>query len=152
MDDAQDLFQDTIERAYKAFGKLRNHNSFKPWIMEIARSAIVAKYKRKMSDELPLEMSEENLNGARLLFRSETPDPVDQVIQSLETAELHKVIATLSFKERVFIHLRYAEELSLEAIAKELQTSPQYLGVLHHRLKQKLRTLLIDENDTDKTE
>ena len=39
-EDAHDLFQDTVEIAFKNLEQLKDENSFKPWLFKCARTAI----------------------------------------------------------------------------------------------------------------
>ena len=50
--DADDVIQETYYAAYIGYGKLRNKELFKPWILSIARNQCNLWFRKKYSDEL----------------------------------------------------------------------------------------------------
>ena len=140
IEDARDLYQDTVLIAYQSFHQLRDRKAFPAWLKACARTAVAAKYRKKMNEEVPVDISSMPEEPRDTLYSNpHENEVVDEVLRRMDIEALKDRIAQLSFTERVFLHLRYEEDQSLGEIAEQLGTTPNYLGVLHHRLKKKLR-------------
>lgn len=83
------------------------------------------------------------------------PDPVaelemyegvedDQIVSTVERADLHAVIAGLSERDRELLQLRYGEDLTQQAIARRLHLPDGTVKVRLHRLRHKLRRAMGD--------
>ena len=83
------------------------------------------------------------------------PDPVDtleghegaedeQIISTVERADLHAAIKGLDERERELIQLRYTEDLTQQAIARRLGLPDGTVKVRLHRLRHKLRRAMIE--------
>jgi RNA polymerase sigma factor (sigma-70 family) len=78
------------------------------------------------------------------------PDPVDtaedwegaedeQILSTVERADLHAALNSLSERDRKLIELRYEEDLTQEAIAKRLGVPDGTIKVRLHRVRHRLR-------------
>jgi RNA polymerase sigma factor (sigma-70 family) len=78
------------------------------------------------------------------------PDPVDtseswegaeddQIISTVERADLHAALNRLDERDRQLIQLRYTEDLTQEAIARRLGVPDGTVKVRLHRLRHRLR-------------
>ena len=78
------------------------------------------------------------------------PDPVDtaedwegaedeQIISTVERADLHAALKRLSERDRKLIELRYGEDLTQEAIARRLGIPDGTVKVRLHRVRHRLR-------------
>lgn len=140
-DDALDLFQDTVVLGFQHFGELRDEKAFSKWIRACARSAVSAKYRKMMSREIPVDTTAPGFDETTILTFNddEQQDALDALIRKLEIDEIRDFTANLGFTARVFLHMRYELGMSMKEIAEDLGTTPEYLAVLHHRIKKKLR-------------
>lgn len=106
--DAKDIIQETCLTAYLKYSSLKNKDSFKPWLISIAKNKCGDYYRKKARDtEIPLDALSETafvkgLSGIR------TADAVK------DTLEL------LGDKEKQIIYLYYFKELSQEEISERL--------------------------------
>ena len=116
-EDAEDILQETFLTAFRRFDQLRDRNSFKAWMLAIARNKC-ADHLRGRREELPLEeVPESALVQSRYGLREESP-----VGETLEA---------LSERNREVLLLYYYEELKQEEIARRLGIP---LGTVKSRL------------------
>jgi RNA polymerase sigma-70 factor (ECF subfamily) len=128
-DHAEDIVQQTLLRAFAGRDQLRARSKFKSWLCSIA------------------------LNEIRMFFRSdratlslhELPDFQDRAPSPLATAEwgervewLQAGMAKLSERDRVTIHLRDFDGLSLAETATALESSESAAKSAHFRARRRL--------------
>lgn len=106
--DAEDLLQDICLTAYLKYDQLEKKESFKPWILSIARNRCADYFRRKGSSrEVPLETIPET----KLVYGRRgwaLPTPVE------DTMEL------LTDRDREVLRLFYWRQLSLSEISEKL--------------------------------
>ena len=104
--DAEDVLQETRLAAFQAFGSLREQQSFRAWIVGIARRKC-ADYYRLRKPELPLdELPEGALSQS--LYGLVYPSPVKETLEEL------------SDRDREILRLFFLEDLPQERIAAML--------------------------------
>jgi RNA polymerase sigma-70 factor (ECF subfamily) len=110
--DAEDIVQDAMLRAFKAFGNFRGENP-RPWLLAIVRNCWLSRMgdpKRKLT-----------LGGDQLeTMASEASDPEEDAVQSSECRRLKMIIALLPDEFREVLVLREMEDLSYQQIAETL--------------------------------
>ena len=118
--DAEDILQETLLSAYRAFGSLNRPESFKPWILQIARRKIADHYRTAEQPHIPLEeLSEAELSDSR--WGPTLPNAV------LDTLDL------LPQNERQILELYYLQDKPQAEIA-------EYLGIPAGTVKSRLYT------------
>ena len=117
--DAEDLIQDICLTAYLKYDQLRKKESFKPWILSIARNRCKDYFRKQaLSREVPLEeIPESKLSYGRM--GPTLPSPVE------ETMDL------MTDKDREILRLYYWQGLSLIEISQKLNIP---LGTVKSRL------------------
>ena len=104
-DRADDLFQETLLRALRAYGRLEHGEHLRAWVMTIAANALVDAARR----ERPT---------AELAFEPGGDDPRPAF------EELAPLTDGLPPKERAAVVLRYGYDLTYDQIAAALDSSP----------------------------
>jgi len=130
--DADDIVQEAMLRAFRAFEGFRGEN-IRPWLLTIVRNCwrnSTADVRRRKHDPLPDE-------DARPLA-AEGPDPEAEALRSAEERRLHAAIALLPEDFREALILREMEDMSYREIA-EATGAP--IGTVMSRLAR-ARTLL----------
>lgn len=130
--DAEDAVSDAIEQAWRAAGALRSWDSVRPWLMRIAYRCSLSRLRR--ARELPQEpQTMEALMGSRS-----------------DATPLWMYLEQLPQKARVVMHLRHAEGLPIDEIARVLRlprgTVSSRLSRAERALAEKLRQ---EERDGD---
>jgi RNA polymerase sigma-70 factor (ECF subfamily) len=113
-------------RAWRRRSTLRDSGSRKQWLSTIVRNEAFRHYSRPRAD--PTDDVEK--------FQSHEDE---QVISTVERADLHAALGRLSERERVLLALRYEEDLTQPAIAARLGIPEGTVKVQLHRARSKLR-------------
>jgi RNA polymerase sigma factor (sigma-70 family) len=114
--DADDLVQEALLRAFRAFDGLRGSDP-KAWLLTIVRNCHAthaAQRARRKLEPLP----EEGEPGPVLI--STAPDPESECLRRDEARSLERLLAALPAEHREVLILREIEELDYRAIAAVL--------------------------------
>lgn len=92
MDDARDLFQETVFKALKNKDKFRLGTNFKAWIMTLMRNTFINEYRRKKrhnvtsapSDSFHFEASKSNTNIINLGTSNLEMEELDKMMASID--------------------------------------------------------------------
>lgn len=138
--DAEDAVQDAFVQAYEALDGLRDPGRFAAWLTRITINASLAilrarRDKQSLSDfastvSLRPRVSPEQLTPAALALRSEESEQVKAAIGRLPEAQ------------RVVIMLRYAADMSYDAVAAYLEVPASTVRGRLHLARTTLKTLL----------
>ncbi len=117
--DADDILQDTYMTAFHRYDSLTHKESFKPWILSIARSKIMDHYRKRSKDQAALEkVKKDYLCHSGKYQHSEVPF-------------VHETLQQLSKKDKEILILYFWQEFSQGDIAKKLDIP---LGTVKSRL------------------
>lgn len=110
-DDASDLTQEALVRAYEAFGRFDGQN-FKAWILRILTNLYINRYRKKRREGTPGSLDDENIiepasddeeGPDRALFDDllgqEVEEALSKVPEAFRTAVLLADIEGLSYEE-----------------------------------------------------
>lgn len=137
-EDAEDLVQKTLERVFKAIGRLEAEEKFLPWLFAIARNV-----RSSAAEEAGKRLTCGSLETAR-----ELPDPATQSsfgeegLQRERLEALENAIEKLPARQRQCLALQVGQELSYEEIAETLHLSAHtvrnHLAAARKRLQSML--------------
>lgn len=119
-DAAEDVLQDALLRALRAYPRLRHGDHLRAWLYRITTNAAMDRHRRSRR-ELPVAEPPE----------LSAPDP-----EALDGFE--DLIDGLPDRARVTLRLRYVEDLDYEVIAARLDCTPE---AARQRVSYALRTL-----------
>ncbi len=123
--DAGEIISESIYRAYKNLGTLKNENSFKPWILRIVHNTAVEMI-RKNSKIIPTETTLYNTcdsNGEDITVKLAVRDAVERLKQPYRTV----------------VVLFYYENLSVSKIAQITNTNTVAVKKQLSRARKMLR-------------
>ncbi len=130
-DEADDLAQDALVKAYLACSGFRDGGKFRSWLFKIAHNTFLS-HKRSLQ-------TTESIDEARMLVSSSAAD------SDFEHQSLYLALRTLPPKERSSITLFYLNGYSIKEIAVITETSQDAVKQQLSRGREKLRkTLTID--------
>ena len=110
-EEAQDLAQEALVRAYNALARFRQGERFSPWIYKIATNLCI-NYLRRRRFQVPLDEEAPFVDGAL------TPE---QALEREETrVTVQEAILALPDQYRAVVLLRHQQELSYSDIASAL--------------------------------
>lgn len=136
-EEAEDLTQETLLRAYASLASFREDSAFSTWLHRIAVNLTLNRLDRKNLVAASLEDDPREVADK---------DASAQPLAALQTSELRQVleaaILRLSDSLRVVFVLRELEGLSHDEIARMLDSNSQAIRVRHHRAKKVLMELL----------
>jgi RNA polymerase sigma-70 factor (ECF subfamily) len=151
-EDAEDIVQDTLVKAFLSLGTFKGQSSFYTWLYRIAFNKAID-FKRMVARRGGSNTSELSdidtgkvtaLGGA-----TEVENPVQTLIRREQAEAIDKALNSLSPEHRSVMILREVDGLSYEEIAKITNVS---LGTVMSRLhyaRKKLQTCLQSGNDPD---
>lgn len=126
---AQDLVQETLLRAWRALGSLRDGAAIKPWLLTILRREHARGFERKTFDLTELDDT--------------IPDEADSGPEGAGSdAQVRAAILQLEPKYREPLLMQALGGFSCEEIARELGSKPGAVMTQLFRARQKLRALL----------
>lgn len=131
--EAEDATQDVFIRTLQSIGRYeRRQSPFRAWLFRIARNCAVTRMRKRgrytLSPPADLANRRESARGC------EQP-----TIETIEDADLVRLIERLPLGQRHMIVLRYMLDLSYSEIAVILGRSPDAVRQLHHRALAFLR-------------
>lgn len=124
--EAEDIAQDALLRAWRRRSTLRDDARRKEWLGTIVRNEAFRQHSRLRPD--PVD-TVETWEGAE----------DERIISTVERADLHAALKRLSARDRKLIELRYQEDLTQEAIARRLGIPDGTVKVRLHRVRHRLR-------------
>jgi RNA polymerase sigma factor (sigma-70 family) len=128
-DDADDLVQDAILRAYRGFDTLRGSN-VKAWLLTIVRNCHFTSLKQQQRDNLvPMPEDDNGQDGPALV--AEGPGPEHVTIQADQKRSLDRVMLSLPDEYREILILREIEDMDYRQIA---QVTSVPMGTVMSRL------------------
>jgi RNA polymerase sigma-70 factor (ECF subfamily) len=127
---AEDVTQETIIRAWEAYGSFRGDGSMRGWVLRIAHNQAVSAL-RRVRDEAwdPTQMPEAESND-----RTADPEHLAQLIG--DCAEIREVLDRLDPLTRSILVLREMEGLSYEQIAEAVGQPVPTIRARLFRLRQ----------------
>jgi RNA polymerase sigma-70 factor, ECF subfamily len=126
--EAEDIAQDALLRAWRRRSTLRDSERRNQWLATIVRNEAFRQHARVRPD----------LTGA-IEFREGAED--EQVLATVETADLHAALERLSERDRQLLEMKYEEDLTQATIARRLGIPEGTVKVRLHRARNKLRLL-----------
>jgi RNA polymerase sigma-70 factor, ECF subfamily len=124
--EAEDIAQDALLRAWRRRSTLRDAERRNQWLATIVRNEAFRQHARVRPDPTAtIELQE----GAE----------DEQVLATVELADLHAALERLSDRDRRLLEMRYEEDLTQAMIARRLGIPEGTVKVRLHRARDKLR-------------
>ena len=143
-EDAEDITQQTFQKAFVHFRQFQGNSSFSTWLTRIAMNEAFMWLRRKRAlSEVPIEESSTNNETAVALdFPDLGPNPEDSCIQRERERILSAAINELMPGMRTAIQLRGIGELSTEETAHVMGISVESVKGRVFHARKKLREIL----------
>lgn len=136
-DEATELAQRTLVRAFQKIDGLREDGSFRAWLFRIA-----------------VNLSRNHVRDHARFVRDSLPDvaaphrsPTDDLARAEESARLRAAVAKLPEKQRLTLELRVYEDLSFREVADALGSNEGVAKVNFHHAVKKLKHMLGEPED-----
>lgn len=128
-DDAEELAQEALCRAWEKLPSLRRHDRLVSWVYRIAHNLAVSASRRPRLATLPADTADPSSSA------DSPPDP---------TADVHRAVADLPEPHRIVVSLRHFAGLSHHAIARSLDVPEGTVRSRLSRAYDRLRVSLAD--------
>lgn len=143
----EEVAHETFVRAFEKLSTFNGEKPFKNWLRAIAMSRCMDYWRRASRQR---ELSVEVIDEESVLWPRESASMSaeehllrDTSLENLRRA-VQRALDTLPAQDRILIGLIYKEELNHGEIAEVLGWSVAKVKVRAHRVRKKLRTLLLD--------
>lgn len=136
---ADDLVQDTYERAWRSFDSLHDESKVLPWLVKILRNCWIDACRKR----------------TRVVPMAEVPDqplPIDEPSpwQQVTVEDLHRAIEQLAEPFRSVAILYHVDQLTVPEITERLGVAYSTVGTRLHRARKRLLELLrVSDDDTE---
>ena len=132
--EAEDLYQDTIERAWRTYDRIRHSENPRGWLLRIMFNLFVDDRRRRQKlRELP----------ATALGEASAPEPYEAVPWELVTEkDLRAAMNRLPRAHREILQLNVVERRSYKEIAATLRIPVATVGSRLHRARRQVREVL----------
>jgi RNA polymerase sigma-70 factor (ECF subfamily) len=141
--DAEDLVQEAALLAFRGFHTFRRGTNFRAWFMRILTNVHFGKKRSERRRPTPVELEEVPdhylyTRSSETGLGSTAPDPVEELLRSLDAAQVEKAIQALPADFRTVAALYFNEEFSYPEIS-ELMEIP--IGTVRSRLHRARKAL-----------
>lgn len=132
-EDASDLLQKTLVKAFTGLGSFERRSTFKTWLYQIAINLAKNVYRdRSKAEYVPID---------DIIIRRD-PRTLEALIRKESRILLRRALAGLPEKQRMTVMLRIQEGRKFEEIAELMQCSPGTAKANYHHAVQKLKTIM----------
>ncbi len=130
--EAEDIAQDAMLRAWRRRSTLRDSERRNQWLATIVRNEAFRQHARLRPDPIATIEGHEGAED-------------EQVVATVERADIQAALDRLSERDRQLLHLRYEEDLTQAAIASRLGIPEGTVKVRLHRARDKLRRVFVPQ-------
>ncbi|WP_197506219.1 sigma-70 family RNA polymerase sigma factor [Mycobacterium sp. ACS4054] len=149
--DAEDLVQDTLVKAFAAFGSFRSGTDIGAWLYRILINAHISNYRRLQ--RRPTLQSTDHLTDAQLITSADhsptgLPSAEDQVLRRLGHPGVVTAMRALPEQSRTAVYYADVAGLSCREIAALMGTPLGTVVSRLHRGRRRLRWLLTQADES----
>ncbi len=134
-EDADDVTQNTLIKAWKGLDKFKAESQLYTWLYRIATNeSITFLNKKKKKFFIPIVDVEHELSQSLESDEQYSGDEIQLTLQ--------KAILTLPEKQRIVFNMRYYDEMKYDEISKILETSVGALKASYHHAVKKIESYI----------
>ncbi|AKS34183.1 sigma-70 family RNA polymerase sigma factor [Mycolicibacterium goodii] len=139
--DAEDLVQETVLRAYLGFHTFREGSNLMAWLYRILHNTWINLYRKRR--RRPMEVSMEGVTDHEVLrFRHALRSAEVAALEALPDNEIREALMDLREQNRIVVYYADVEGLSYKQIAEITGTALGTVMSRLHRGRRQLRTAL----------
>ena len=144
---AEDLVQDTLERAYRKLARFQPGTNMGAWLAAIMRNVWISNHRRRAgaTPTVPLDEIEMAAPDLEPGYASASSDVEASVVDDLSVASIHLAIKRLPSHLRQVVVLADLEETPYGAIAATLAIPPGTVASRLSRGRRRLQQVLLDQ-------
>src|SRR5262249_10891332 len=148
--EAEDLVQETLLRAYRFFDKFERGTNFKAWVFRILKNAFINRYRKEQREPDVVDFSSieeglERLGDDMSPGAPEAPSDREQtLLKGTLDSEIETAIGELPAEYRMVLLMSVVEEMSYKEIASALSIPIGTVMSRLHRARRQLQARLQD--------
>ena len=147
-EEAEDLVQETLLRAYRFFDKFERGTNFKAWVFRILKNAFINRYRKEQREPDTVDFSSIEEGLERLVddmapgAPEAPPDPEQTLLKGTLDSEIETAIGELPAEYRMVLLMSVVEEMSYKEIASALSIPIGTVMSRLHRARRQLQAKL----------
>ncbi|MHB0928127.1 MAG: sigma-70 family RNA polymerase sigma factor [Candidatus Nanopelagicales bacterium] len=145
--EAEDLVQDTMMKAYKAFNQYQDGTNLKAWLFRIMQNTFISDYRKKRREPLLTstdDMEDWQVSRMESNARTALPSAEEVVLDKLPDGDVLDALKALPDEFRTAVYLADVEGFSYAEIAEIMHTPTGTVMSRIHRGRKRLRESLAD--------
>lgn len=145
-EEARDMVQEVLFRAYRSLGTFKLGFSFKTWLFTIAVNKVKVRWAKRSSEQALME----GIRAEASVMNPEGKgrDAESEAMERLDAERVRKAISGLGGANRRAAELYYLAELSVEETASVLKLGTEAVKSRLFRARKELATALADATET----
>lgn len=150
VEDASDIAQEALIKAYKNINKFDFNSSFSTWLYRITVNVCIDEMRRRKGKETYSIDAEDEENGLFIQLEDTSEGAEEGVIRKETVSEVRQAIDKLSEEHKMVIILRDLQDLSYEEVAQTLGIN---VGTVKSRLargRKNLKDIIIKQREQSK--
>lgn len=143
--EAEDLVQETMMKAFKAFAQFQDGTNLKAWLFRIMQNTFISDYRKKRREPLLTstdEMEEWQMSRLESSARTALPSAEEIVLDKLPDGDVLNALKALPEEFRTAVYLADVEGFSYAEIAEIMNTPTGTVMSRIHRGRKRLRESL----------
>lgn len=137
-EDAEDATQETFLRAWRSLSSFDVKRPFRPWLLRIAANAALSAIQNRQDDAMI-----RNAADVDLIPEASSLAPDEKAIRREMLDAVNAVTGDLPPESAALFQLRFGQELPIDEIALILNKKPGTVAVALHRLRERLRRVVL---------
>jgi RNA polymerase sigma-70 factor (ECF subfamily) len=149
-DDAEDLLQETMAKAYAGFGTFRTGTDAKAWLHRIMTNTYINGYRKKQRRPAMYPFEDVTVNQLQINRHAAwaaTRSAEDHALESLPDSQIKTALEALPEEFRLVVYYADVEGFRYREIAQLMGTPKGTVMSRLHRGRQRLRVLLTEPDD-----
>ncbi len=145
--EAEDLVQETMMKAFKAFNQYQDGTNLKAWLFRIMQNTFISNYRKKRREPLLTstdDLEEWQMSRLESNARTALPSAEDVVLDKLPDGDVLDALKALPEEFRTAVYLADVEGFSYAEIAQIMNTPTGTVMSRIHRGRKRLRESLAD--------
>ena len=145
--EAEDLVQDTMMKAYRAFNQYQDGTNLKAWLFRIMQNTFISDYRKKRREPLLTstdDMEDWQVSRMESNARTALPSAEEVVLDKLPDGDVLDALKALPDEFRTAVYLADVEGFSYAEIAEIMHTPTGTVMSRIHRGRKRLRESLAD--------
>ena len=146
-EDASDIAQEALIKAYKNIDKFDFNSSFSTWLYRITVNACIDEMRRRKGRESISIDAEDEESGLAVQIEDTSLGAEERVIQNETVSEVRAAIDKLSEEHKTVIILRDLQDMTYEQVAQTLDLRIGTVKIRLARARKSLKDIILKDRE-----